>query len=297
MQKQDNPARQTGVDPLSSDTGSLPDCCLVVLTDTFYLPGTVRLLESFQRHNGSLLPCIALSDDLAALDDPILEKLCHRRELIDSDRYASLPIYKKSRSKRHARTFRKFEAFADYGFSRNLFIDSDILCLRPAPLLFAPCEAPLQAARDTGFRPTRGYRGSPEEINSGVLVIDQPLQGNATVDQLLRLAHEQPGRSGYDSGDQGILNKWIRQETIPLRLLPKNYNLIKKDYSDATHCDDCSLLHFAGRKPWLPLTTTSEKQAPLIELWHSQAARCRTSRHSETKPEECQRNSGPVHQG
>ncbi|EDY81452.1 Glycosyl transferase family 8 [Verrucomicrobiia bacterium DG1235] len=241
----------------------MPPACLVVLTDSLYLPGTLRLLQSWSKHNPPL-PVIALSKDPATLVNARLISLSHKRLLIDSADYASIRPYKKSRSKRHAETFYKFEAFRDFGYERNIYLDSDILCRRPAPLLHEASPYSLLAALDTGFQPTRGYKGHPQEINSGVLSIHKSIQGQKAIGQLKEIATQNPGRSGYNAGDQGILNKWIHQRDIDLELLPRDYNLIKKDYADTTELKTCRLLHYCARKPWF-----EPKQEPeaLEQLW------------------------------
>lgn len=238
--------------------------CIVVLTDLLYLPGTMRLLESWKKHN-PWLPVIGLSRDQRALQDPSLAEICHRTVLIDPKSYREISPYKKSRSKRHAETFYKFEAFRDFGYERNIFLDSDLLCLRETPALLETNPRSLLAALDTGFARTRGYKGHPEEINSGVLSIHKSIQGDQTVEQLKTIARDNPGRSGYNSGDQGIINKWIHSQKIDLDLLPPEYNLIKKDYHDTEHVETCRLLHFCDRKPWI-----SHQKSPLENLWHGE---------------------------
>lgn len=242
----------------------MPRHCLVLLTDTLYLPGTLRTIASWQQRNPPF-PVIALSRDPLALQDPQLKALAKERILIETDSYADISPFKKSRSKRHAETFYKFEAFRDFGYERNIFLDSDILCLRNAPALYPTSGPSLLASRDTGFRKTRGYKGHPNEINSGVLSIHRILQGSATIEQLKEIARSNPGRSGYNSGDQGIINKWIHAHGIDLGLLPAEYNLIKKDYSDASGLETCRLLHYCDRKPWFPST---DEPSPLERLWH-----------------------------
>ncbi len=241
----------------------MPSHCLVLLTDTLYLPGTLRTIESWQAHNPPL-PIIALSRNAAVLQDAQLERLCHQRILIDTASYANIEPYKKSRSRRHAETFYKFEAFRDFGFERNLYLDSDILCLRETPALLEASPHALLAACDTGFRPTRGYKGHPNEINSGVLSIHKSIQGEQSIEQLKTIARENPGRSGYNSGDQGIINKWIHAQGIDLGILPEEYNLIKRDYADTTGLATCRLLHYCDRKPWFK----TERELPELEkLW------------------------------
>ncbi|MBK1879414.1 glycosyltransferase [Pelagicoccus mobilis] len=243
--------------------------CIVVLTDSLYLPGTLRLIESWKTRNPEL-PVIALSRDSEVLTHPSLIAQCEQRHRIDKSEYDGIRPYKKSRSKRHAETFYKFEAFQDYGYERNIFLDSDLLCLRPAPLLLQASQHQLLAAIDTGFRKTRGYKGHATEINTGVLSIHKSIQGNASVEQLKTIARENPGRSGYNAGDQGIINKWIQSQKIDLGLLPTEYNLIKKDYSDTTELETCRLLHFCDRKPWF-----APRDAPsgLEALWTGNTAR------------------------
>lgn len=242
----------------------MPSHCLVFLTDSLYLPGTLRTVESWQAHNPSL-PVVALSRDAQALECPALARLTSQRHLIDSAAYADISPYKKSRSRRHGETFYKFEAFRNFGYERNLYLDSDILCLGSAPALYQNEGGSLLAALDTGFRKTRGYKGHPHEINTGVLSIPRSMQGPQTVEQLRAIARNAPGRSGYNSGDQGIINKWIHSSSnVELELLPPEYNLIKKDYSDTDGLDGCRLLHYCARKPWFP--PLGERQA-LEALW------------------------------
>lgn len=245
--------------------------CLVVLTDSLYLPGTRRLLESWRQHHPPLA-VIALSVEAETLRDPWLVEHCQRCILIDPAPYADIRPYQKRHSRQHARTFYKFEAFGDFGFERNLFLDSDILCLNPAPALLEPGPVPLRAALDTGFRKTRAYKGHPIEINSGVLSIGRALQGAATIARLQDIARTQPGRGGYNAGDQGILNKWIHADGIDVELLPPSYNLIKKNYADTTGLQDCRLLHLAGHKPWLG-RQRNDRSDPAVDvlerLWHS----------------------------
>ena len=245
--------------------------CLVVLTDALYLPGTRRLIESWRRHHAPH-PIIALSAEEEALVDPFLLAHCHRRIPIDPAPYADIRPYQKRHSRRHAQTFLKFEAFGDFGFERNLFLDSDILCLNPAPALLESGPIPIRAVLDTGFRKTRAYKGHPIEINSGVLSIGRAIQGAATITRLQEIARNHPGRGGYNAGDQGILNKWIHADHIDVELLPPDYNLIKKNYADTKGLKDCCLLHFAGHKPWLG----PQRNAPsppaveaLEQLWHA----------------------------
>ncbi len=246
-----------------------------MLTDALYLPGTLRLLDSWRRHNPPL-PVIALSVDATVFDEAALRAQCHRCITIEPAPYADIRPYKKRHSRRHAQTFFKFEAFADFGFARNVFLDSDILCLRLAPALLEASPAPLRAALDTGFRKTRAYKGHATEINSGVLSIGRSIQGAATIVRLQEIARTQPGRGGYNAGDQGILNRWIAAENIAVDLLPPDYNLIKKDYADTTGLESCRLLHFAGSKPWFDLRPETEPPRSinaLERLWFMQRDR------------------------
>ena len=124
---------------------------------------------------------------------------------------------------------------------------------------------------NTGFRKTRAYKGHATEINSGVLSIGRAIQGSATVARLQEIARTQPGRGGYNAGDQGIINKWIHADRIDVDLLAADYNLIKKDYADTTGVAECSLLHFAGHKPWIGRRQHGVPDLPvglLERLWH-----------------------------
>ncbi|MBC2604860.1 glycosyltransferase [Pelagicoccus albus] len=239
------------------------DFCIVVLTDSLYLPGTLKLLESWRHHNQPL-PVVALSKDPETLADSRLRAITEKQVLLETDSYRDIQPYKKRRSRRHAETFYKFEAFRDFGYRRNLFLDSDILCLGPVPELLGENDCPLMAAPDTGFRKTRGYKGHLAEVNTGVLSIHRDLLGERTISQLKEIAQNEPGRGGYNSGDQGIVNKWIHRNGMAVSLLTPEYNLIKKDYSDLSGLETCRLLHFCDRKPWIK---SLDQPHPLEELW------------------------------
>ncbi|WP_221032379.1 hypothetical protein [Actomonas aquatica] len=253
----------------SSAAQSPAAVCLVVLTDALYLPGTRKLLESWDAWHPRL-PVVALSVEAAVLEDPWLVARCERRVRIDPAPYADIQTYKKRHSRRHAQTFFKFEAFGDFGFERNVFLDSDVLCLREASALLAPGAVSLRAVLDSGFRKTRAYKGHAIEINSGVLSIGSRIQGAATIARLQALARTSPGRGGYNAGDQGIVNKWIAADGIDVELLSPDYNLIKKDYTDEAGLAECRLLHFAGHKPWIGRQRNDGAAValdPLERLW------------------------------
>lgn len=252
----------------------IADHCLVVLTDPLYLPGTLRAIESWLQWNGPC-PIVALSRKPEVFRDPALQRFGPQCRSIDDPAFGRIKAYRKRRSRRHAETFYKFYAFSDFGYERNIFIDSDVLCLRPAPLLCEDSKSDLLAALDTGFRKTRAYKGHPIEINSGVMAINRAIQGPATVAKLIAIAEEEPGRGGYNAGDQGIINKWMHREALCVTLLPPDYNLLKSDYEDESGLDSCRLLHFTGRKPWFDRARhdgTLRPPATLEKLWTGEAA-------------------------
>ncbi|MDQ8205698.1 glycosyltransferase [Pelagicoccus sp. SDUM812003] len=242
------------------------DYCLVLLTDPLYLPGTRVAIASWLQRNGPC-PIVILSKRVEVFDDPYLKLNTSHFERISPQRFDAIKPYKKRHSRRHEETFQKFLAFEDFGYARNIFLDSDTLSLGPAPLLTHGSFPSLAAALDTGFRKTRGYKGHPCEINSGVLAIDSSLQGREVVQELIELAIAEPGRGGYNAGDQGIINKWIHRSGIRLDLLPAEYNTIKKDYHDTSGLETCRILHFTDRKPWFAREPTPKPPLPLEALW------------------------------
>lgn len=242
--------------------------CLVVLTDSLYLPGTRKTIESWFRFNPPC-PVVMMSKEADIFEDPFISKIATHTFRIDPTKLEVIQPYKKRHSQRHSETFAKFFAFSNFGYNRNIFLDSDILCLKKTPLLTNGSDTSMLAALDTGFRKTRAYKGHPKEINTGVLSIPSSIQGEQTISDLIQIAVSNPGRGGYNSGDQGIINKWIHQNQIPLELLSQDYNLIKKDYHDTDEIDSCRLLHFCDRKPWFPEKKEKSESPtpPLISLW------------------------------
>lgn len=86
----------------------------------------------------------------------------------------------------------KLHVFRLTQFSKIVFLDADVLPIRPISHLFSlPFE--FSAAPDVGW---------PDIFNSGVLVLTP---GQEKFDQLNHLLASKPS---WDGGDQGLLNEW-----------------------------------------------------------------------------------------
>jgi lipopolysaccharide biosynthesis glycosyltransferase len=86
----------------------------------------------------------------------------------------------------------KLHIFRLTQYSKIIFLDADVLPVRPMSHLFS-IEHEFSAVPDVGW---------PDIFNSGVLVISP---GKDKFDELMQL---QKTKGSWDGGDQGLLNEW-----------------------------------------------------------------------------------------
>jgi alpha-N-acetylglucosamine transferase len=87
----------------------------------------------------------------------------------------------------------KLHVFRLTGYRKIIFLDADILTLRPISHLFR-ITASFAAVPDVGW---------PDIFNSGFLVLEPSEEKFASVMALVK------SRGSWDGGDQGVLNEWI----------------------------------------------------------------------------------------
>ncbi|TEB38902.1 putative glycogenin [Coprinellus micaceus] len=144
----------------------------------------------------------------------------------------------------------KLHVFRLTQFSKLIFLDADVLPLRPISHLFLlPHE--FSAAPDVGW---------PDIFNSGVLVLSPGEDKFNELNDLLK------SRGSWDGGDQGLLNEWRGNNWNRLSFTYNTTPTAAYTYAPAYERfgSEISALHFIGKnKPWnsmayrAPFTTNS----------------------------------------
>ncbi|KAF8167658.1 hypothetical protein B0H34DRAFT_670044 [Crassisporium funariophilum] len=131
----------------------------------------------------------------------------------------------------------KLHVFRLTQFSKIVFLDADVLPVRPISHLFnLPHE--FSAAPDVGW---------PDIFNSGVLVLSP---GEDKFDQLNQLIKTKPS---WDGGDQGLLNEWRGGDWNRLSFTYNTTPTAAYTYAPAyeRYGSQISAIHFIGpNKPW-----------------------------------------------
>lgn len=249
------------------------DVALAFYADKAYLPGLNALLASLQAHGMPELPKILITRNAAtgpicpARADPAI-RADARFERIILSRAQDFAGVKYAPRFLHA--WAKLELFRITDYDRIIYLDADCLCTGSLQDL---CTADLgpggfAAAPDWSGREsvTRAYqlRG----INSGMMVIDRVLRSQQTFEQLVEI-----GRQGlaYDGGDQGAINRWLQDQSVPVCQLHPVYNLLKRVYFFDPRAwrrlaTEVRVIHFVGAKPW-QLQQHERDYEPLNEFW------------------------------
>ncbi|PPQ63767.1 hypothetical protein CVT24_004309 [Panaeolus cyanescens] len=156
----------------------------------------------------------------------------------------------------------KLHVFRLVQFQKIIFLDADVLPIRPLDHLFnLPHE--FAAVPDVGW---------PDIFNSGVLVLTP---GNEKFDQLYTLMKSSPS---WDGGDQGILNEWRGSNWHRLSFTYNTTPTAAYTYAPAyeRYGPQISAIHFIGQdKPWNSIphrAPFSSSRKPLDSLPSQQRA-------------------------
>jgi lipopolysaccharide biosynthesis glycosyltransferase len=164
--------------------------------------------------------------------------------------------------------------FKERGFQRHIYIDADMLCLKPLDedLLSAPFTAKAVREYGASIFPTRKEQkrdsfpdralqyveehGTPRAaeivgINSGLLVLERA----ALRDELFEAAIS-VGREGAFPSEQALTTEVIRQQQLSYLRLPLWYNARRRIFASLGEeffqevRDRIVLLHYTPGKPW-----------------------------------------------
>ena len=242
---------------IGSSLGSAPaseadlDTTLVFAFDASYLVPFKVMIFSLHAA-GTLLSCPVriYTDDPSIRADPVVaivaDEVIERDKADEADFASLLEISLKRPEKRgwHRGTFLKWMVFEPQPTRRALFLDVDMLCLRPLePLLEAARNADLAVCPQfqTSIRTVDDQRRSSREIgvtlaamaqgrfngahrtriNSGVMVI-----GPRLLTREFRLALVAASKERLDTNEQGLISQYFKASGCPQqrRMLPATFN-------------------------------------------------------------------------
>nr|AAS46741.1 putative glycogenin protein [Pleurotus djamor] len=145
----------------------------------------------------------------------------------------------------------KLHVFRLVQYSKIIFLDADVLPIRPLSHLFSlPHE--FSAVPDVGW---------PDIFNSGVLVLSPGEDKFTQLNQLLK------SKGSWDGGDQGILNEWRGDDWNRLSFTYNTTPTAAYTYAPAyeRYGSQISAIHFIGpNKPWKAYDYNS-----LVDRWFS----------------------------
>jgi lipopolysaccharide biosynthesis glycosyltransferase len=257
---------------------------LVFVVSADFVQGLHVLLYSMYANNTLMdVPIIVITEDLEVLEDLIIHKAADHRRLIsthDIELFKGISPSKVSNRLRLSwipkYTFLKWLIFDDYGYDRLIFIDADIVCMKPIDNLMS-----LQGADIYGCpmftkelrAPHLGREAISENIisfsicehpksrrlNTGILVVGKRLLSSDFRSDLIAFAETEEF-----SVEQAALRKFLyKTKRGHIRMISPLYNFKAAFLESVSACrrfelmDKIRLLHFAGEavRPW-------EKSAP-----------------------------------
>ncbi|MDR4305964.1 hypothetical protein IHQ68_04910 [Chelatococcus sambhunathii] len=285
--------------PNAASAGDARSTALAFAFDADYLAPFKVMLYSMARC-GTLLDCpiYVYSDDPSVFDDAFVRRVADVRRLVDGQDLEELAdiaerhIKRPERAKWNRGTCLKWAVFDDAPVDQILFLDVDMLCLRPleglltlhpsAELVFCPqFQRSAMPAEDTpGAKAAArarltdmlGLRGEvSRRVNSGVMLVRKPLLSRGLRSRLIAFAK---GRE--DINEQSHLTNFFRTNRDRSRFVTavasSAYNF-QENYLDAVDPIDAlallrriRILHYAGsQKPWRAKITKKDRIS--FQLW------------------------------
>jgi lipopolysaccharide biosynthesis glycosyltransferase len=271
------------IQPADEITDSLPGTAICFAFDSGYLmPFKVMLYSMACAGALPRDPIIVLSDDPAVFEDPIVNLVVDHPVLLQGKVLDTLyglardNVERPERAAWNKGTFLKWAAFDDHGYENILFLDVDMLVLKPlAGLADLKEGADLLAApqfQTSLYRPKGKGRYTPETVeqnlrwmmdgefakakhrrmNSGVMLLGSSTASPAFQDELVAFA-----AARKDLHEQAHLTAFFAEHhEWKLRLIPSAYNFQERYLGKVALTTAIQLLsriailHFAGRKPW-----------------------------------------------
>ena len=231
--------------------------------ETNYFVGFHHLIQSLQRHSHPLPPVVVLSPDLKTVP-PGADRL----QRVNTSDYNGIESIQKAFGKS---VYFKLDAFRQ-PYDRVVYIDTDVLAFQDVSALWSPNEFNTHAIYATRESKSLGLTHPDWQgrLNTGVLVINAPLLGESTFQQLLNLARE--GKT-YDLGDQGVVNAFLNRSEFASQVgeLPPRFNTpscVRVEGDWARYSEDLAMMHYLGpRKPWMQAPEHPWHHPDTQKLW------------------------------
>lgn len=269
-----------------------PSVTIAFALDMGYLECFKVMLYSMAYSKTLLDAPIALyTDDPLLLQDSLVKAIVDKPVLISESRKGVIYNLAKNNVKRPERgqwnkgTFLKWCVFEEQETDQLLFLDVDMICLKPLePLLqIDPSTRILtcpqfqnnlkDAESDVFHNLKKMLEGEfdsvhTRRVNSGVMAVRKELLDSEFFHEITQYA-----RSSISLHEQGHMSDFFREHPGMLRMVPARYNF-QEHYLNAVNSDqqddllrDISVLHYAGRsKPWAMRPEQCWRKT--LMLWH-----------------------------
>lgn len=268
-------------------SGEDPSVCIVLNVDQRYLDGAKVTISSLKRNSGlGDIPIVVVTSDTAIKSDPYISTVATVYNL-SSDEIKRLepinlvidrplpndPTNRRAMQEVRSKYFEKFYACKNFGYSANIFLDSDLLCLGPLTSLrentgnyefqAAPALIAATIFKEPGEPKTRDeldqFRSShfhgtswSRNFNSGVFVAS----GRCIGDEFVSFLIDKAVAMGGVNGDQPVFNE-VMKNGYRFGSLHPWFNVERPYYAAFGKNDferdlrEIKLLHFTGhQKPW-----------------------------------------------
>jgi lipopolysaccharide biosynthesis glycosyltransferase len=283
----------------------LPDTAIFFAFDSGYLePFKVMLFSMVKAGALARNPIIICSDDPAVFEDPIVQLVVDRPVLLKGRLRETLyylaehRVHRPERARWNKGTFLKWAVFDNYGFDSILFLDVDMVVLKPladlathrssADLLACPqFNTSLYRLRGKGRLPPHavernlGWMISGEfakvqhrRMNSGMMLLSRTTADPHFREELVDFASNRT-----ELHEQAHLTAFFAENpSWKLKLLPSIYNFQERYLGQVDPCrglemlSQIAILHYAGSKPWQSELTPPSRVSTLLWWNLKQAA-------------------------
>ena len=260
--------------------------CITTTFDNAYSLAGGTLIRSIRNHTD----CTGIDFKIITADPEVIRQIgadmCHFVNPAIKDRYKNVAYYGALPPERYCHSWYRFELFSFSHYDRVICIDSDCICAEDISYLFSEelnefdlCSVEdhivsktwahdFSALQKQGMDPTYFAQRMKEgkiDIQPALIVANKSIVNEAWYNRLIQYANT---TAFTYSIDQGILNNFIYQENLKIKLLPLEW-----DYQDLYEIQVPGLpvpekpiiVHCQQSKPF---RTNKEAIDPRLHKWH-----------------------------